>query len=71
MKPKFMLPCAPTGYHVRCELNPATDHWMRGDRYGHVMGVSTTALRVLLDKSGKMVTVSRDNVSEIFNCKTV
>ncbi len=71
MKPKFALPCAPTGYHVRCQLAPHTDHWMRGDRYADVMGVSTNALRVLLDKSGKLVTLSRDSVGEIFNVKTV
>jgi hypothetical protein len=47
------------GYGVgdRVELHPATDLWMRGARYGVVVGVSLTPkdrVRVKLDKAGKV-----------------
>lgn len=64
----------------RVQLHPATDHWMRGDRYGTIVGVKrvydpepellrrapnrVTGYRVKLDKSGKIVRVHPDNVLE-------
>jgi hypothetical protein len=46
----------------RIELHPATDRWMRGDRYGTVIKDEFVKGRwiytVRLDKSGKIVRVS-------------
>ena len=44
-----------TGYSVgdRVEIHPATNHWMRGARYGEVVSISITPndrVRVILDK---------------------
>tara|TARA_R110000868_G_scaffold160021_3_gene389312 strand:+ start:2782 stop:2979 length:198 start_codon:yes stop_codon:yes gene_type:complete len=43
---------------MRVELHPATDTWMRGDRYGEVVSVPTRGrpdgrVMIHLDKSGK------------------
>lgn len=51
------------GIGDRVELHPATDEWMMGDRYGEVVGydaplVEGSAVRVKLDKSGKVRTVA-------------
>ena len=48
------------GYDVgdRIEISPATDLWMRGARYGVVVGKSITEMdrvRVKLDKTGERV----------------
>jgi hypothetical protein len=45
------------GYNVgdRIEIHPGTDLWMRGARYGVVVGISQTPndkVRVKLDKMG-------------------
>lgn len=65
---------------TRVELHPATDHWMRGDRYGEIVGVGkfvwyvdrTTGetlrfrpYHVRLDKSGKIVKVHPENLSSV------
>lgn len=60
----------------RVELHAATDHWMRGDRYGEVVGKARSRLYVnkgnyesvrpylvKLDKSGKVVRVHPENLS--------
>jgi hypothetical protein len=62
----------------RVELHPATDDWMRGDRYGTVVGygrkreyvnsftkehVMVRPIRVKLDKSGKVKRFHPDNLS--------
>ena len=54
----------------RVEISPATDLWMRGDRYGTVVSVPRSALeamderhariRVRMDKTGRVVTGSGD-----------
>ena len=48
----------------RIEMHPATDHWMRGDRYGEVRYVfaSTGIVLVALDKSMKVLTVHPMNI---------
>lgn len=48
------------GYTVgdRVELHPATDLWMRGARFGVVVGMSLTPndrVRVKLDKTGNRI----------------
>ena len=49
------------GYRIgeRVEISPAYDSWMRGDRYGEVAKITTKAVTVKLDKSGKMLRVNR------------
>ena len=49
----------------RVEIHPGTDRWMMGDRYGEVSGLSANALnvRVKLDKSGKSIRQSIDEVT--------
>ena len=49
----------------RVEMHPATDDWMKGDRYGTIVRSSSKTKRViiLLDKSGKKrITDERDYV---------
>lgn len=41
---------------TRVELPPHTDTWMRGDRYGAVVGGTTgRAVRIRLDMSGRII----------------
>ena len=49
----------------RVELHPATDAWMRGDRYGEVVGVTAKYVRVKLDKSGHTVRLHPDNIGSV------
>jgi hypothetical protein len=37
----------------RVQLHPATDDWMRGDRFGTIVTVGREFYTVRLDKSGK------------------
>ena len=48
----------------RVELHPATDRWMRGDRYGEVVYVNVKkgTATVLLDKSGKRLRFRFENL---------
>jgi hypothetical protein len=36
----------------RIEMHPATDVWMRGDRYGEIIRIGRTLITVKLDRSG-------------------
>jgi hypothetical protein len=46
------------GPGTRVELSPATDHWMRGDRFGTILKVTPSGvLHVKLDKSKKTTRV--------------
>ena len=55
---------------MRAELHPATDAWMRGDRYGDIVSVSKRKdgdiFRIHMDKSGKVLRVSGRNIYQIF-----
>lgn len=62
--PKPFTGCGVTagGFHVghRVELHPGTDAWMRGDRYGEVIGFARSKrggevdlARVKMDTSGR------------------
>lgn len=65
---------------MRAELHPATNAWMRGDRYGEIVAVSKRSgsyldpndsrngptFTVLMDKSGKRVRVTAYNLTRIF-----
>lgn len=71
-----------TDYRIgmRAELHPATDAWMRGDRYGDIVSVSKRArsymdpqdprnghtFRIHMDRSGKTLTVSEGNIARVF-----
>jgi hypothetical protein len=42
----------------RIEMDPSTDEWMMGDRYGEIVEVTSTGkYRILLDKSLKELIV--------------
>jgi hypothetical protein len=49
----------------RVQLHPATDAWMRGDRYGTVVKIGRRLVSVKLDKSGRTLKLSLDNVQTI------
>jgi hypothetical protein len=51
----------------RIELHPACDWWMRGARYGEIVSVSDKhgTVRVRLDATGRVVTLSARNVGEV------
>jgi hypothetical protein len=67
-----------TDYRIgkRCELHPATDAWMRGDRFGTIVSVSKRSssyldprdprngrtFRVAMDVSGRTLRVSEGNL---------
>lgn len=65
---------------MRAELHPATDAWMRGDRYGEIVAVSKRVRTFLdprdprnghtftikMDKSGRKLRVSEGNIARIF-----
>jgi len=71
-----------TDYRIgmRAELHPATDAWMRGDRYGDIVAVSKKSrsyldpsdsrnghtFRIRMDRSGKTLTVSEGNITRVF-----
>ena len=71
-----------TDYRIgkRCQLHPATDRWMMGDRYGVVVRVSKKCwsyldpndirngrrITVRLSKSGKTFRFFEAHIAEIF-----
>ena len=46
----------------RVELHPATDTWMRGDKYGDVVRLGYKYVHVKLDKSGRTLALSPRNL---------
>ena len=46
----------------RVELHPATDRWMRGDRFGVVTKVGRRYVHVALDRSGETRPFAPENV---------
>ena len=64
----------------RVQLHPATDRWMRGDKYGEIVAVSTRSrsyldprdprnghtFTVLMDRSGQRIKVAEGNIVEVF-----
>ena len=48
---------------TRVQLHPATDAWMRGDRYAEIVAIGHTYLRVKTD-SGRTIRVHADNILE-------
>jgi len=46
----------------RVQLHPATDTWMRGDRYGEVVKIGRLYIHVKLDKSDHVLRFRPDNL---------
>jgi hypothetical protein len=44
----------------RVQLHPATDAWMRGDRYGTVVKLGRTRVHVRMDASGRILKLAPD-----------
>lgn len=55
---------APCDYRVGAivQAHPATDTWMRGDRYGVVASVGRKWITVRMTRSGRMVKFHPDNL---------
>lgn len=49
----------------RVQAHPATDSWMRGDRYGVVEKVGRKYVHVLMDRSGRTRKFAMDNVTQV------
>lgn len=45
------------------QTHPATDAWMKGDRYGEVIGHNSMYVSVKMDKSGKKLKFHPANIS--------
>lgn len=57
------MPIYTTG--MRVELHPATDSWMRGDRFGEIVSVSCRRGRVIYSlkmDSGRLLRVAQGNI---------
>jgi hypothetical protein len=46
----------------RVQAHPATDTWMRGDRYGTVKKIGRRYIHVLMDRSGRTIRFDIDNL---------
>jgi len=46
----------------RVQAHPATDTWMRGDRYGTVKKTTRNSVHVDMDRSGRTVRFHPDNL---------
>ena len=49
----------------RVQAHPATDTWMRGDRFGTVVAIGRKYIRVRMDRSGRIVRFSADNLLSV------
>ena len=48
----------------RVELHPATDAWMRGDRYGIVLSIGRKYIHLRMD-SGRRLRVAPTNIGQV------
>lgn len=46
----------------RVQAHPATDAWMRGDRYGAVESVGRKRVHVRMDRSGRILRFAPENL---------
>lgn len=51
----------------RAQLHPGTDLWIRGARYGEVVGVTGNLYKIKLDTTGKVVKVKPTDVYQFFD----
>lgn len=49
----------------RVQAHPATDVWMRGDRYGTVEMVGRKYVHVKMDRSGRTLKFTEDNLIKV------
>lgn len=49
---------------MRVQTHPATDAWMMGDRFGMVVKVGRTKVHVKMDRSGRTLRFSAENLEE-------
>lgn len=51
-------------FHIgqRVQSHPATDAWMMGDRYGEVVRLGRKYVHVKMDKSGRTLKFTPDNL---------
>jgi len=49
----------------RVQLHPATDAWMRGDRYGTVTKCGRKYVHVTLERSGRTLRFAPENILEL------
>jgi len=68
---------------MRAELHPATDAWMRGDRYGDIVSVSAKSrsfidpsdprngriFAVRMDRSGRILRVLEGDIARVFHAE--
>lgn len=50
----------------RVELHPATDAWMRGDRYGSITLIGDRYVHVLLERSNTIRRFLPRNINAVF-----
>ena len=50
------------GIGDRVELHPATDAWMRGDRFGQITKIGSKFYHVLMDRSRRILRVPPRNL---------
>lgn len=49
----------------RVQLHPATTAWMMGDRFGEIVKITKKYIHVLMDRSGRTLKVTRNNIGEV------
>lgn len=49
----------------RVELHPATDRWMRGDRFGTVVKLGRMYVHIEMDRSGQTIKAAPENVVKL------
>lgn len=49
----------------RVELHPATDRWMRGDRYGTIEKIGRRHFYVRMDRSGHLAKIDPSNIGDL------
>jgi hypothetical protein len=50
----------------RVQLHPATDRWMRGDRYGTVVYVGRLWVKVSMVRSGQVIRVKPEDLIKLW-----
>lgn len=51
----------------RVQLHPATNLWMRGDRYGTIIKIGRLLVHLKMDKSGRTVRIHPEGIAEVIN----